>query len=101
MIIPRTKTDTGRLREERRVQEAVRVADVMEQAYDEEELRDLCFSMGIDYESVSGNTKQGKVRAIVSHFYRRDTLDIFVEFLEGDRPNRMWQLPPEGEGDEA
>lgn len=93
LIIPRKKTDTGRLREERRVREAVFVANVMELAYDENELRDLCFEMGVDYESVSGTNKQGKVRSIVSHFFRRNTLDVFRDFLQGDRPNWSWQLP--------
>jgi hypothetical protein len=95
LIIPRKETDTGRLREERRVREAVFVANVMELAYDENELRDLCFEMGVDYESVSGTNKQGKVRSIVSHFFRRNTLDVFRDFLQGDRPNWSWQLPEE------
>lgn len=74
------------------VQAAVFVADVMEQAYDESELRDLSFSMGIDYESIAGETRRNKVRSLVSHFFRRNTLDIFIDFLEGDRPNWRWRL---------
>ena len=92
LIIPRRQTDTGKLRQEQRVQAAVFVAGVMEQAYNEDELRDLCFSTGVDYESVAGDAKQGKVRSIVSHFFRRNTLDVFIDFLEGDRPNWQWRM---------
>lgn len=70
----------------------------MQRAYSDEELKDLCFEMGIDYESVDGLTKQGRIRALVGHFYRRDTLTDFIEFIAADRPNYKWLLEEQSDG---
>jgi hypothetical protein len=69
----------------------------MMQAYSRAELAQLCFDLGVDYESLDGNEKQGKIRALVLHFYRRKTMDVFAGFLEGDRPEWVWRLKPDSE----
>jgi len=92
-----TKTDTGELRERQRRRAAVYIAKAMEIAYSMDELHKLCYDMGIDCESIEGDTKQSKIRALVSHFYRRRTLRVFVEFLEGDRPNEVWRIKDIGD----
>jgi hypothetical protein len=64
----------------------------MEHAYNLDELSGLCFAFQIDFESIPGETKQEKIRALVGHFYRRRPLQVFIEFLEGDRPNEVWRI---------
>lgn len=99
-IIPRRETDTGRLREEQQKELARHVAATMKRAYNEDELAQFCFDIGIDYESLSGDTKQAKIRSLVLGFYRQKTLDGpngFASFLEGDRPKYVWRLTPDGE----
>lgn len=91
-VIPKRQTDTGKLRAENKHKQAAHTAVTMEQAYSEADLRTLSFDMGIDYESLPGEEKREKIRAIVGHFYRRNTLQIFIEFLEGDRPNWKWRV---------
>jgi hypothetical protein len=86
------KSETGELRERRRKRAAVHIANEMEDAYSQADLRDLCFAFDIDYESVEGETKRDKIRAFVRHFYHRNTLRVLVEFLEGDRPERIWRV---------
>ena len=86
------KTETGELRERNRQRAAVYIAKTMEDAYSQADLRDLCFAFDIDYESVEGETKRDKIRAFVRHFYHRNTLRVLVEFLEGDRPERIWRV---------
>lgn len=87
--IPYRKTDTAELKR-RRQQHAVTVAHLMEDAFSEDDLRALTFDLGIDYESIVGEGKRGKIRALVSHFYRRNTLDVFVGLLAAERPNIAW-----------
>lgn len=89
------KTDTGKLREQRRREAAIYIAKTMDKVYSNDELYKLCYDMGIDCESIPGDTKQLKIRALVGHFYRRRTLRVFVEFLEGDRPNEVWRIKQE------
>lgn len=86
-----TRTETGELREKRRKQAAVYVARTMEDAYNHDDLRQLCFVFHIDYESVPGETKREKIRSLVRHFYHRNTLKVLVEFLERDRQHWVWR----------
>lgn len=90
-VIPKRKTETGKLREEQRKREAGHLLQTMDQAYSDNELHDLCFAWGIDYESISGDNKRAKIRSIIGHFYRRNTMQIFIDFLEGDRPDWSWR----------
>jgi hypothetical protein len=96
-IIPKRPTDTGRLKESRRKAQAGHLAATMTQAYSRAELAQLCFDMGVDYESLGGDEKRGKIQALVGHFYRRKTMDVFIGFLEGDRPKWVWRLNPDSE----
>lgn len=90
-IIPRT-TDTGKLRDEQRQKQAGHLVKTMLKAYDLEDLRALCFTFGIDYDSVEGDTKKSKIISFILHFYKNNTLQIITEFLEGDREKWNWRV---------
>jgi hypothetical protein len=88
-VVP--KTDTGKLRENKRKDRAKHIFSIMKMAYSESEFQELCFVFGIDYDTIQGDTKPLKMMAFVTHYYRRNQLDTLVNFLSGDRPEWNWQ----------
>lgn len=60
-------------------------------SFDENELRDLCYIRGIDYESLVGTGKSGKARELVSYCYRRGTMHNLVESCRALRPSVLCQ----------
>jgi hypothetical protein len=64
-------------------------------SFSEEELRTLCFDMGLDYEDLPAQGKAGKAREIVAHFERINNVPSLVEQCRRLRPNRPWDEMPE------
>lgn len=91
-IIPKRETDTGKLRDRQRKEQAAHLVRQMQEAYDLDDLRALCFDFGIDYDSIEGDTKKNKIISFVLHFYKNNTLQIITDFLEADRPNHKWRV---------
>ena len=48
--------------------------DILVTHFSDGELRDLCFDLGIDYESLPGEGKSAKARELVAYCQRRDRL---------------------------
>lgn len=91
-IIPKKDTETGKLRDKRRQEQAAHLVRTMLKAYDLDDLRALCFDFGIDYDSIEGDTKKSKIISFILHFYKNNTLQIITDFLEGDRENYNWRV---------
>lgn len=96
-IVPKRETDTGKLRDERRKHQAGHIIKTMQKAYDLNDLRALCLDFMMDYESIEGDTKREKIISFVEHFYKRNTLEVLTEFLEGDRENYNWRFDEKDE----
>jgi hypothetical protein len=58
--------------------------------FNEEELRDLCFHLDVDYDDLPGAGKAGKARELVTYHERRGTLPALVEVCRQLRPNVDW-----------
>ena len=99
-IIPKRETDTGKLRDRRRKEQAAHLVRQMQKAYDLDDLRALCFDFGIDYDSIEGDTKKSKIISFVLHFYKNNTLQIITDFLAADRPNYKWDISTQVENSE-
>lgn len=91
IIIPASKSDTGRLDEERR-QKARKTAKLILDTFNEAELIELCLDFDISYEDIEGESRREKVLQLVNYFYRRRTLEVFIHWLSGQRPHVAW--PP-------
>lgn len=48
--------------------------DILANLFSEEELRTLCFDMGIDYEALPASSKPGKARELMEHCRRHNRL---------------------------
>jgi len=58
--------------------------------FSEEELRTLCFDIGVDYESLPAMGKEGKARELVLHLERRGQIPELVALCRQLRPNAFW-----------
>jgi nucleoside phosphorylase len=59
--------------------------------FNDGELRDLCFDLGIDYEDLPGQAKGDKARELVAYASRRGRMDELISQARSLRPNADWQ----------
>lgn len=59
-------------------------------AFNEDELHTLCFDLHIDYESLSGNNKNVKVRELIALMRRQNRVPELVSVLNDARPHIAW-----------
>jgi hypothetical protein len=64
-------------------------------SFNEEELRTLCLYLGVDYDILSGEGKEGKARELVLYLDRRDQLFELTETGQRMRPDITWGDVPE------
>jgi len=60
------------------------------QAFDEEELRTLCFDLDLDYDALRGDGKDARARELVGWHTRRGALMDLVKAVQRRRPNQYW-----------
>ena len=65
--------------------------------FNEEELRTLCFDMGLDYESLPAQGKAGKAREIIAQVERNGAITKLIEQCRRLRPDVHWTGMPEME----
>ena len=63
----------------------------MLKALDDDELADLCFDMEIDFDSLRGESKNARVRALILLCERSGRLDKLLAHCRLARPNLAWQ----------
>jgi len=67
--------------------------------FSKSELRTLCFDLGIEYETLPGETKQDIARELVVHCGRRSQIPQIIEVGRQLRPDIPWEdAPEEGTG---
>jgi len=52
-----------------------------------EDIRNLCFLLNLDYDTLPGDGRSAKAREIVAHFDRREDLDTLATALHQLRPD--------------
>ena len=52
-----------------------------------EDLRNLCFLLNLDYDTLPGDGRSAKAREIVAHYERREELDTLAAALQQLRPD--------------
>jgi hypothetical protein len=62
---------------------------VLERAFNDDELRALCFDLGVDYENLSGATKVARAIAIVGYFERMHRVDELRRAVKELRPGEL------------
>ena len=62
--------------------------------FSEGELRDLCFDLKVDYDSLPGLGKGDKARELIAHLERRKLVSVLVEQCQQLRPTVSWWDTP-------
>ncbi len=65
----------------------VLLKQVLIRHFSEEELRDLTFDMNIDYETLPGTNKVGKVRELIVYTERHSKFSNLIEIVRMLRPH--------------
>jgi hypothetical protein len=55
-----------------------------------EELKQVCYGLGIDYETIERVSKDSTIIELIGYFDRRDRIDELVTALEKQRPKKNW-----------
>jgi hypothetical protein len=72
----------------------VKLQGVMEEAFNDSELRDIAFHFNISYDNLTGSTLRDRIRELILHLERRNRIDELIRLCKQLRPNVEW---PEGQ----
>jgi formylglycine-generating enzyme required for sulfatase activity len=72
-----------------------KLRQILATRFNEGELRDLCFDLGLDYGDLVGETRSDKARELVAYLGRRDRVSDLVETGRRIRPDIRWKNAPE------
>ena len=67
--------------------ELARIRHVLVDSFDLEELRTLCFDLGMDFESLPGQSKPAKAREMVNYWRNRRDLSPLTDAIRTERGN--------------
>jgi Domain of unknown function (DUF4062)/Effector-associated domain 7 len=59
--------------------------------FDTEELKTLCFVLGVDYDNLGGSGKEGKARDLITYMERRGKVDALAAEFRRLRPGIEWR----------
>lgn len=60
--------------------------------FNEEELREFCFEIDVDYEDLRGGSKSSKARELADYCRRMGTVPLLWEKLHEYRSHVQWQI---------
>jgi hypothetical protein len=63
---------------------------IFTERFDESELKDLCFDLGVEYEGLRGERYADRVRELLTYFGRRRRLPELVQYGKRARPDIGW-----------
>jgi hypothetical protein len=70
--------------------------NLLNQYFNMEEVRTLCFNLGVDYENISGQGKSAWIRELLLSLGRQGHLDNLVALAQQERPHVNWPpVPPD------
>lgn len=69
----------------------VRLRDLLLESFNEDEFRDLCFVLRLDYDDLSGTNRSSRARELVNLCERDGRLDELLTEAERLRPRTDWQ----------
>lgn len=73
------------------IQEArFKLYKILTDRFNDDELRTLCFALGIDYDNLRGDGKSGKARELITYLERRNEIPQLIEIGKQLRPDISW-----------
>ena len=74
-------------------EELIIIQEVLRSRFNFEEIKMLCFRMGIVFEDIGGDTLQGKIRELLLFLERRKQISKLLQEIKQERPDidtNMW-----------
>ena len=68
---------------------------LLNQHFNLAEIQDLCFQLNVDYESVPGDEKPSRIRALLLALGRNGRLSELITLVQRERPNVDWPPVPD------
>jgi Effector-associated domain 7 len=59
-----------------------------------EGFRTLCFDLDVDYDNLGGESKEAKIRELILKFQQEDRILVLIQELQKSRKNQKWEVPP-------
>ncbi|MCA9964671.1 MAG: hypothetical protein KC423_10525 [Anaerolineales bacterium] len=75
-------------------QDLTQLRQLIEQTFDQGQLRTLCFDLGVAYDDLPGETRPDKVRELIVHCQQHGKLELLVETCARHRPHLAWPGEP-------
>lgn len=66
----------------------------LDQNFDLEEFRELCFLLAVDSENLKGETKRAKMQVLIEEWHKTAQLDVLVAAIQEARPQQDWTFGP-------
>ena len=63
-------------------------AELVNTSFDEEELRQACFDLEVDYDNIPGRTKKTKIQELITYYQRRGNLWTFFDYCRENRSEK-------------
>lgn len=70
------------------------IYETLKHQYNDSEFKDLCFSLQVDYDNLSGSSKSDKMRELVMLFERRERLPELIAILSPKTAAPVQQAAP-------
>ncbi|MCL4265031.1 MAG: hypothetical protein KJ069_17575 [Anaerolineae bacterium] len=67
--------------------------DTLNDYFNTDELIELCFTLGIDYENLGGDSKTEKILELIKYCERHGHTDDLINTIQRARPNIDWDTP--------
>ncbi len=75
----------------------VLLAEKIEALFNDEEIRNLCFDMDMDYDNLQGTSKSTKIRELIRNCHVNGRINLLLNACSKQRPNTQWITLLEGE----
>ncbi len=72
--------------------ERVRLRELLDSLFSQDDIRVLCFDLGIDFDNLSGGTKQVKVQSLIVYCEQRGRIDDLIQRATAVNPNMIWPV---------
>jgi hypothetical protein len=74
--------------------EPVRLRQILVERFNTEELRTLCYDLGVAFDELGGTNRAGKARELVAYLERRQRLGDLIRTGKRQRPDIDWGAVP-------
>lgn len=78
--------------EQLKQQQLILLKEILTTWFNRDELEDLSFDLGVDYNALGGQTKESNVRHLLMMMSRRGRLTQLLEFCDSKKPEIEWDI---------